>query len=58
MFRNFKVVPHIIFGRGSFAQVEEILLKRHNHAPCAHVYIVDDVFKDRELARRIPVKNP
>jgi 3-deoxy-alpha-D-manno-octulosonate 8-oxidase len=57
MFRNFKLVSNVVFGRGSFTQLEEILLKKHNSTPCAHVYMVDDVFQNSDFSRRIPVKN-
>jgi len=57
MFRNFKMVLNVIFGRGSFAQLEDILLSKHAGAPCAHVYMVDDVFQNTDFSRRIPVRN-
>jgi 3-deoxy-alpha-D-manno-octulosonate 8-oxidase len=57
MFRNFKLVPNVVFGRGSFTQLEDILLKKHNSTPCAHVYMVDSVFQNSDFSQRIPVKN-
>jgi 3-deoxy-alpha-D-manno-octulosonate 8-oxidase len=57
MFRNFKLVSNVIFGRGSFTQLEDILLKQHNSSHCTHVYLVDDVFQNTDFSRRLPVKN-
>lgn len=56
MFRNFRIVPNIIFGRGSFAQLEDILLKKHGDTPRPYVFVVDDVFKESELVGRTPIK--
>lgn len=55
MFRNFKLVPHIIFGRGCFAQLDEIVEKQRTTPDSWVVFVVDDVFKDRDLEKRIPV---
>jgi 3-deoxy-alpha-D-manno-octulosonate 8-oxidase len=57
MFRNFKIVPNIIFGRGCFNQLDEILsARRSNHDSCI-VFVVDDVFENHALRERIPLKN-
>jgi 3-deoxy-alpha-D-manno-octulosonate 8-oxidase len=55
MFRNFKLVPHIIFGRGCFAQLDEIVEKQRTTPDSWVVFVVDDVFKGRDLEKRIPV---
>ena len=52
-FRNFKVVSQVIFGRGSFNQVDEILAPRRSDGFI--VFLVDDVFQNRPLAGRIPL---
>ena len=55
-YKNFPMVPRVIFGRGSFNQLNEILApKRLNiHAP--FIYLVDDVFKSNSwLTSRIPL---
>lgn len=55
MFRNFAIVPRIIFGRGSFNQLDDVLqLKRTDEGYM--VFIVDDVFKGGTLEGRIPLK--
>ncbi|RCU50531.1 MULTISPECIES: 3-deoxy-alpha-D-manno-octulosonate 8-oxidase KdnB [Corallincola] len=55
-FKNFKVVPKMIFGRGSFAQLDEVLAEERKQANDFVVFLVDDVHKDKPLADRVPVK--
>lgn len=53
-YKNFPMVPRVIFGRGSFNQLNEVLApKRLNiHAP--FIYFIDDVFKNNlDLISRI-----
>lgn len=46
-YRNFPMVPKVIFGPGSFDQLPSILApKRKDKAP--FIYLVDDVFKENE----------
>ena len=54
-FRNLAVVPRMVFGRGCFAQLEEVLSKARSEAGDSMVFLVDDVFKNDELATRVPV---
>ncbi|MCG6879180.1 MAG: iron-containing alcohol dehydrogenase family protein [Deltaproteobacteria bacterium] len=56
MFRNFKTVSHVIFGRGCFAQLSEILSDRRKSKDGFMVFLVDDVFTEKPLKERIPVK--
>ncbi|MCG8688257.1 MAG: iron-containing alcohol dehydrogenase family protein [Desulfobacterales bacterium] len=56
MFRNFKLVPNVIFGRGCFAQLDEIIDGQRKTAGDWAVYVVDDVFKGKALEKRIPVR--
>jgi 3-deoxy-alpha-D-manno-octulosonate 8-oxidase len=56
MFRNFKVVSQVVFGRGCFNQLGDILsAKRSGDASCM-VFLVDDVFKGKKLADRLPLQ--
>jgi 3-deoxy-alpha-D-manno-octulosonate 8-oxidase len=57
MFRNFKIVPNIIFGRGCFNQLDEILSVKRSNRDAYMVFVVDDVFENRALRERIPLKN-
>lgn len=54
-FRNFKLVGYVIYGRGAFNQLAEILEpNRKNGLPM--IFLVDHFFKNKELVNRIPVK--
>jgi len=56
-FRNFPMVPRVVFGRGSFNQLGEILepIRKGEHAP--FIFLVDDVFKGQDsVVSRIPLK--
>ncbi|MBC2840228.1 iron-containing alcohol dehydrogenase family protein [Robiginitalea sp. SC105] len=54
-YRNFPMVPRVIFGPGSFDQLGEILMPRRKHAEAPVVFLVDDVFEDSPLLGRIPL---
>jgi len=54
-FRNFKMVGYIIYGRGSFNQLEQILEPRKEDS-LPMIFLVDHFFKDKELVRNIPAK--
>lgn len=56
MFRNFKMVPQVVFGRGCFNQSDDILLGKPRQKGSFIVFAVDDVFKDSDFAARIPLK--
>lgn len=53
-FRNFKTVPKMIFGRGSFNQLDEILSEQRKNPDDFVVFAVDHVHRDRPLKDRIP----
>jgi 3-deoxy-alpha-D-manno-octulosonate 8-oxidase len=54
-FRNFKMIGYVIYGRGSFNQLDEILQpNRKGDAPM--VFLVDHFFEGKELAKRVPAK--
>ncbi|MFC1857174.1 iron-containing alcohol dehydrogenase family protein [Thermodesulfobacteriota bacterium] len=58
MFRNFKVVPRVIFGRGCFNQLGDILEGKRKKENSCMVFLVDDVFTDKDfLVNRIPLKD-
>jgi 3-deoxy-alpha-D-manno-octulosonate 8-oxidase len=56
MFRNFKTVNRIVFGRGCFNQLADILADQRTSARPAIVFVVDDVFKNKPLQSRLPLK--
>jgi 3-deoxy-alpha-D-manno-octulosonate 8-oxidase len=54
-FRNFKMVGYVIYGHGSFNQLDQILEpNRKNGLPM--IFLVDHFFKNKELINRIPLK--
>jgi len=55
MFRNFKTVPRIVFGRGCFQQLNDILNEKRRDNDAFMVFLVDDVFTDSDLIDRIPI---
>jgi 3-deoxy-alpha-D-manno-octulosonate 8-oxidase len=55
MFRNFKLVPRVIFGRGCFSQLDEILSHQRTENNGWVVFVTDDVFTRTPLAARIPL---
>ena len=57
MFRNFRVVPYIVFGRGSFNQLNDILAEKRKDADSVMVFLVDDVFTGHSLQERLPLKS-
>lgn len=54
-FRNFKMVGYVVYGRGSFNQLDEILVpNRKKDAPI--IFLLDQFFENKPLARRIPLR--
>ena len=56
MFRNFQLVSKVIFGRGCFNQLDDILSEKRDDRDAFVVFLVDDVFTGRPLRERVPVK--
>ncbi|WP_076411245.1 3-deoxy-alpha-D-manno-octulosonate 8-oxidase KdnB [Shewanella sp. UCD-KL12] len=55
-FKNFKCVPKMIFGRGSFVDLDLVLSEERKTEDDFVVFLVDDVHQDKPLAKRVPVK--
>ena len=54
-FRNFKMVDYVVYGRGSFNQLDDILKpRRKDDLPM--IFLVDHFFEGRELVNRVPVR--
>ena len=56
MYRNFKIVPNIIFGRGSFNQLGDILRSKRQGNNSQMVFVLDDVFSGKELEKKLPLE--
>ena len=52
-FRNFPMVPRVIYGRGSFDQTSEIIEEKRNK-DYPFIFLVDKVFEGKELEKRSP----
>ncbi|MEZ4811356.1 MAG: iron-containing alcohol dehydrogenase family protein [Allomuricauda sp.] len=54
-YRNFPMVPRVVFGSGSFSQLGEILMPKRKNSDAPFIFLVDDFFENREFASRIPL---
>ncbi|MEP3210722.1 MAG: iron-containing alcohol dehydrogenase family protein [Maribacter sp.] len=54
-YRNFPMVPRVVFGRGSFDQLGGILLPKRRHSDAPFIFLVDDVFEGTDVVSRIPI---
>ncbi|WP_035067299.1 iron-containing alcohol dehydrogenase family protein [Nitratidesulfovibrio termitidis] len=57
MYRNTKNVPFYIFGKGSFAQLGDLVDERRAAVAGPAVFFVDHFFRGRELEGRLPKKD-
>jgi 3-deoxy-alpha-D-manno-octulosonate 8-oxidase len=54
-FRNFKMVDYVVYGRGSFNQLDEILApRRKDGSPM--IFLLDHFFENKPLAERVPLR--
>src|SRR6186997_980607 len=54
-FRNFKMVDYVVYGRGSFDQLDEIIAP-HREEGKPIVFLVDHFFEGKPLVDRVPVR--
>ncbi len=54
-FKNFPMVPRVVFGNGCFDQLGDILLTKRKNSEAPIIYLVDDVFENTALVSRIPL---
>ncbi|HCL08099.1 MAG TPA: alcohol dehydrogenase, partial [Flavobacteriaceae bacterium] len=47
-FKNFPMVSNVVFGRGSFSQIDEIIAPKRQNELAPFIYLIDDVFKENE----------
>lgn len=55
-FRNFKMVDYVVYGRGSFNQLDEILAPRRQDGK-PMVFLVDHFFEGKPLESRLPLRD-
>ena len=54
-FRNFKMVSYVVYGRGCFNQLDEILAPRRiSDAPM--IFLLDHFFENKPLVNRVPLR--
>ena len=51
------MVSYVVFGRGCFNQLNDILAEKRKTQDSYMVFLVDDVFLESSLKNRVPVKN-
>jgi 3-deoxy-alpha-D-manno-octulosonate 8-oxidase len=56
MYRVIKTVPKCVFGKGSFNQLGDLLDAERKERGSFIVFLVDDFFTGKPLAKRLPVK--
>jgi 3-deoxy-alpha-D-manno-octulosonate 8-oxidase len=54
-FRNFKMVGYVVYGRGSFNQLDAILAP-HRKEGAPMVFLLDNYFQGKALENRIPLR--
>ena len=54
-FRNFKMVGYIVYGRGSFNQLNEIIAP-HRKPNAPMIFLVDHFFEGKDLVNRVPLQ--
>ena len=55
-FKNFPMVSKVVFGRGSFTQLGEIMAPMRLNERAPFIYLVDDVFENNSvLIAKIPL---
>ncbi|PID40935.1 MAG: alcohol dehydrogenase [Proteobacteria bacterium] len=57
MFHNLKMVSKVVFGRGCFSQLGDILQAQRSNNKATMVFLVDDVFEPGTLKDRLPMKD-
>ena len=53
-YRNFKMVDFVVYGKGCFSQLDEILTP-HRKGTDPMIFIVDHFFKQHNLLQQIPL---
>ncbi len=54
-FRNFPMVPRVIYGRGSLSQLGDILLPKRKSIEAPFIFLVDDFFLGESFERQLPL---
>lgn len=57
MIKNFKNIDKVIFGRGAFAQLGDIISEKRGCNNGFMLFVIDKYFKDKELVDNLPIEN-
>lgn len=47
-YKNFPMVPRVIFGRGSFNQINDVLSRKRSGIHAPFIFLIDDVFENNK----------
>jgi 3-deoxy-alpha-D-manno-octulosonate 8-oxidase len=56
MYKNLRVVPQLIFGRGSLGQLGDVLSRRCTDAGSPVIFLIDDVHEEKPWVRTLPAR--
>ena len=56
MYRNLRLVPQLIYGRGSINQLGGILTKQRTDAGSPAVFLIDAVHEKRAFIQKLPLR--
>lgn len=54
-YRNFPMVPRVIFGSGCFSQLGDILLPMRKSSEAPFIFLVDDFFENEAFVSKVPL---
>ncbi|WP_245871601.1 iron-containing alcohol dehydrogenase family protein [Sediminicola luteus] len=55
-FRNFPMVPRVVYGPGCIDQLDSILMPKRRNTEAPFIYLVDAVFEDKPLLGKLPLR--
>src|SRR5262249_23991809 len=56
MYRNLRLVPQLIFGRGRINQLGDILTRQRTDSGCPVVFVIDAVHEKSTFVHRLPLR--
>ena len=54
-YKNFPMVPRVVFGSGCFSQLGDILLPQRKSSEAPFIFLVDDFFENEEFMAKVPL---
>lgn len=55
MYKNLRVVPHLIYGRGSIRQLGDVLSRQRTDTGAPVVFLIDEVHEERRWVKQLPL---